>query len=218
MPRKKYNLFLFDLDGTLLDTAPEFHQSLNKLLKSHGLKNKNFTQIRSKVSDGVNALIEMAFNISEAEDGFLNLRESMLETYKKVSLNSKLFPNVAKVLDALAKQNISWGIVTNKPKEFTLPIFENFGWENKTEILVCPDDVNNLRKPDPASLDFAINLSKFSKEKCIYVGDNWRDIEAANNSGIDSILVSYGYVTSEELMKIKPTYKIDDSIELLNFM
>ena len=107
MPRKKYNLFLFDLDGTLLDTAPEFHQSLNKLLKSHGLKNKNFTQVRSKVSDGVNALIEMAFNISETEDGFLNLRESMLETYKKVSLNSKLFPNVAKVLDAF--QN-SYGI------------------------------------------------------------------------------------------------------------
>ena len=115
--QKKYKCFLFDLDGTLLDTAPEFLSCLNSLLNKHNLNEVSDKFVRERVSDGVGRLIEDGFKISSQNAKFETLRSQLLEEYQKNFLISKLFPGVKTVLKRLSEMQIDWMIVTNKPKK-----------------------------------------------------------------------------------------------------
>ena len=216
--QKKYKCFLFDLDGTLLDTAPEFLSCLNELLKKNKKKSVSYDFVRNRVSDGVGRLIQDSFNIDENHSEFEGLRNNLLAEYQKNYLLSKTFPGVDEFLYKLSKSKIDWMIVTNKPKRFSEEICQKFEWHKYANAMVSPEDVNGKRKPDPASLDAALAKTSIKKEQSIYVGDNWRDIEAANNSGIDSALALYGYIDKKDASLLKPTSKINQIKDLISYI
>ena len=214
--QKKYKCFLFDLDGTLLDTAPEFLTCLNALLKKNEKQLVTYDFVRNRVSDGVGRLIQDSFIIDENHSEFEELRNDLLEEYDKNYLLSKTFPGVDELLKELTKNKIDWMIVTNKPKKFSQEICEKFEWQHHAKAIVSPEDVNGKRKPDPESLNAALEKTTIKKEQSIYIGDNWRDIEAADNSGIDSALALYGYINEKNASLLKPTLKINQIEDLIN--
>ena len=214
---KKYKLFLFDLDGTLLDTAREFHLALNEVLKRENKPSQNFEKVRERVSDGAGALVSLGFNIDEQSIYFEEKRNSLLEAYKKVFLESEPFEGVEELISLFEKKRILWGIVTNKPKIFSDQIFKSLGWDKKAKILVCPDDVENLRKPDPASLKYALRELKQLPKDTIYVGDNWRDLEAARNANITPVFAEYGYIKDKKFPLNKNGFNIKNIKEILAF-
>ena len=216
--QKKYKCFLFDLDGTLLDTAPEFLTCLNALLKKNKKKSVTYDFVRNRVSDGVGRLIQDSFIIDENHAEFEGLRNDLLAEYHKNYLLSKTFPGVDGFLYELFKKKIDWMIVTNKPKKFFEEICHKFEWHKYALAMVSPEDVNGKRKPDPASLNAALAKTSIKKEQSIYIGDNWRDIEAANNSGIDSALALYGYIDKKEASFLKPTSKINQIEDLIDYI
>ena len=216
--QKKYKCFLFDLDGTLLDTAPEFLASLNALLKKNQKESVSYDFVRNRVSDGVGRLIQDSFIIDENHSEFEGLRNDLLAEYQKNYLLSETFPGVDEFLYKLSKNKIDWMIVTNKPKRFFEEICQKFEWDKYAIAMVSPEDVNGKRKPDPASLDAALAKTSIKKEQSIYVGDNWRDIEAASNSGIDSALALYGYIDKKGASLLKPTSKINQIKDLIDFI
>ena len=214
--QKKYKCFLFDLDGTLLDTAPEFLTCLNALLKKKEKRLVTYDFVRNRVSDGVGRLIQDSFIIDENHSEFEELRNNLLDEYDKNYLLSKTFPGVDELLKELTKNKIDWMIVTNKPKKFSQEICEKFEWQHHAKAIVSPEDVNGKRKPDPESLNAALTKTTIKKDQSIYIGDNWRDIEAANNSGIDSALALYGYIDQESASLLNPTLKINQIEDLTN--
>ena len=214
--QKKYKCFLFDLDGTLLDTAPEFLTCLNALLKKNEKQLVTYDFVRNRVSDGVGRLIQDSFIIDKNHSEFEELRNELLDEYGKNYLLSKTFPGVDELLKELTKNKIDWMIVTNKPKKFSQEICEKFEWQHHAKAIVSPEDVNGKRKPDPESLNAALEKTTIKKEQSIYIGDNWRDIEAADNSGIDSALALYGYINEENASLLKPTLKINQIEDLIN--
>ena len=215
---KKYTLFLFDLDGTLLDTAREFHIALNEILDKEKRPHKSFENVREKVSDGAGALVSLGFDINEQNVDFENKRNDLLKAYEKVYLNSEPFNGVEEIISSFEKKNIDWGIVTNKPRVFSEQIFKSLGWDKKAKLLVCPDDVENLRKPNPATLLLALKRLKYDASSALYVGDNWRDLEAAKNSEITPIFAEYGYVNPENFPSNENGYNIKCIREILSFI
>ncbi len=216
--QKKYKCLLFDLDGTLLDTAPEFLTCLNALLKKNKKQSVTYDFVRNRVSDGVGRLIQDSFLIDENHYEFEELRNDLLNEYGKNYLLSKTFAGVDEFLDELSRNKIDWMIVTNKPKKFSRKICEKFEWQNHATAIVSPEDVYGKRKPDPASLDAALAKTSIKKDQSIYIGDNWRDIEAANNSGIDSALALYGYIDEKDASLLKPTSRISQIKDLTAYI
>ena len=216
--QKKYKCFVFDLDGTLLDTAPEFLTCLNTLLKKNKKQTVTYDFVRNRVSDGVGRLIQDSFTIDENHSKFEGLRDDLLAEYYKNYLLSKTFPGTDEFLYKLSKNKIDWMIVTNKPKKFFKEICKKFDWHKHATAMVSPEDVNGKRKPDPASLNAALEKTSMKKEQSIYIGDNWRDVEAANNSGIDSALALYGYIDKKDGSLLRPTLKINQIEDLINFI
>tara|TARA_X000001036_G_scaffold347037_1_gene327073 strand:- start:26 stop:691 length:666 start_codon:yes stop_codon:yes gene_type:complete len=215
---KNFNLFLFDLDGTLLDTAREFHIALNEILDKENKPPQSFESVREKVSDGAGALVSLGFNIDEQNKNFEEKRNVLLKAYEKVYLNSESFDGVEEVISYFEKKQINWGIVTNKPRVFSEEIYKSLGWDKKAKILVCPDDVKNLRKPNPASLNFALKALNHDANETVYVGDNWRDLEAAINAKITPIFAQYGYVKTGNYPLNTKGFNIKNIKEILSFI
>ena len=163
-------------------------------------------------------MIQDSFIVDENHPEFEGLRNDLLAEYQKNYLLSKTFPGVDEFLYKLSKNKIDWMIVTNKPKRFFEEICQKFEWHKYAIAMVSPEDVNGKRKPDPASLDAALAKTSIKKEQSIYVGDNWRDIEAANNTGIDSALALYGYIDKKGASLLKPTSKINQIKDLINYI
>ena len=215
---KNFNLFLFDLDGTLLDTAREFHIALNEVLDKENKPSQSFENVREKVSDGASALVSLGFDIDDQNKNFEEKRNILLQAYEKVYLNSEPFDGVEEVISCFEKRQINWGIVTNKPRVYSEEIYKSLGWDKKAKVLVCPEDVKNLRKPNPASLNFALKVLNHGTKETVYVGDNWRDLEAAENAKITPIFAEYGYVKAENYPLNKKGFNIKNIREILSFI
>ena len=215
---KNFNLFLFDLDGTLLDTAREFHIALNEILDKENKPPQSFDNVREKVSDGAGALVSLGFDIEEQNKNFEEKRNILLKAYEKVYLNSETFDGVEEIISYFEEKQVNWGIVTNKPRIYSEGIYKSLGWDKKAKILVCPDDVKNLRKPDPASLNFALNALNHDANETVYVGDNWRDLEAAKKAKITPIFAEYGYVKTGDYPLNTKGFNIKNIREILSFV
>lgn len=213
---KKYEYILFDLDGTLLDTAPQFHNALNILLRKHSKEIVEFEEVRIRVSDGAGSLITLGFGFEQNDQNFEPMRLELLDEYSKTCLESKPFEGIKDVLEKLNLKKIAWGIVTNKPSFFAEKIIKNLKWDQNNVILVCPDHVNNRRKPKPDTIMKAINMKDIDIEHIVYVGDCWKDIDAAKNAGLDSVLVKYGYSNFESIKDVTATIDIEEPKEILN--
>ena len=185
---------LFDLDGTLIDTAPDFAVVVNRLLSAHNQPPLAYEPIRATVSKGARALVTLAFGIKEGEENFESLRQELLSLYSQhLAVKTCLFPGMDTLLNRLEQQHIPWGIVTNKPRLYAEPILKALALDTRCSALVCPDDVTHT-KPDPEPLHLACEKASINPNQCIYVGDHRRDIEAGNNAKMTTIAAAYGYI------------------------
>lgn len=191
---KALKAVLFDLDGTLLDTAPDFVITVNQLLHRHGKPSIAPELIRKSVSQGARALVTLAFSLKEGEAGFEDLRQQLLDTYEQnLSRESSLFPGIFELLQMLEQRGIAWGIATNKPERFTTPLMAATQLPCQPAAVICPDHVTQP-KPHPESLYLACKKIGCQPGEAIYIGDHLRDIECGINAGMNTIAAAYGYI------------------------
>lgn len=185
---------LFDMDGTILDSAPDFIAVSQVLLKRHSLPPVADEKIKNVVSAGAGAMVSAAFNMDATDPRFEVLRLEFLALYlEHCAVYSKLYDGIDKLLLAIEKAGLKWGIVTNKPARFAEQIVKRLGLEERCALLICPDHVAEP-KPSPESLFLAATKLSVAPWNIIYVGDDKRDIEAGNAAGCKTIAVKYGYV------------------------
>jgi phosphoglycolate phosphatase len=208
---------LFDLDGTLVDTAEDFVQVLNEQLEAHGKDKLPAQTVRNTVSDGARALVRLGFGGVPGEDRFESLREELLQRYETlVGNHASLFEGMAEVLDLCEKKNIPWGIITNKPRLYTDLLLDRLDLTKRSAITLCPDDVTKS-KPDPESLLLAADRLSLNNKAMVYVGDHERDIEAGNAASMITVSALYGYIKSHELAKKWPAdHQINHPSELIS--
>ena len=185
---------LFDLDGTLVDTAPDLGHALNRVLDKAGRDPLPQTQMRPYASSGARGLLKLGFGIDESDAGYAELRRQFLDFYAAdIAADSQLFPGISDALHALATQDISWGIVTNKPGWLTDKLLQ--GLEFPTQPLcIIGGDATPYPKPDPANLLLACEQIQYSPQQCLYVGDAQRDITAGQRAGMCTVAATYGYI------------------------
>ena len=193
-PDNGISCVLFDLDGTLVDTAPDMANALNRTLVNHGRQPLAFETIRPSVSLGGVALVKLAFELDEADPELERLREEFLAIYRdNLSRESCLFPGMERVLAGLEEISASWGIVTNKPAWLTNPLMHDLQLDARTCCIVSGDTLEQ-RKPHPAPLLHACELLQCNPGETVYVGDARRDIEAGASAGMTTLVAAYGYI------------------------
>lgn len=210
---------LFDLDGTLLDTASDLGFALNQVLQTQGLPPLPLATIRTIASHGVKGLLKLGFNIDEQHLAYTELREQLLAHYQANLANStQLFPGMAKVLAQLEWQNIPWGIVTNKPSWLTEPLLSQLQLANRAACIVSGDTVPRP-KPAPDPLLYAAKQINCNPSQCLYIGDAERDIIASKAAGMFAILANYGYLGPNDTPSTwGADAEITSPIELLNWL
>lgn len=188
---------LFDLDGTLIDTAPDMIDSLNQLRAEESLPPLPYELARTQVSHGSTGLVRLAFPGVDPER-FERLRGRFLAIYnERVARDTKLFDGAVEVLEALESTHRPWGIVTNKPTFLTTPLLEAIGLGLRAGCVVAGDTLPQ-RKPHPAPLLHAADLLGVAAPACLYVGDAERDIQAARAAQMPVLLASYGYLGPDD--------------------
>ena len=194
----KIKTVLLDLDGTLIDTAPDMANALNKLLKEENLEEMLFEDIRPVVSNGSVALVKLGFGDDIEAETLKRLKTRYLEIYQQhLCEDSALFAGMDKLINYIEQQNMNWGVVTNKPGWLTEPLMEQIGLLDRAACIVSGDTTEN-RKPHPQPMYHACLAAGSKPFECIYVGDHRRDIEAGNNAGMQTIVALYGYIDSTE--------------------
>jgi N-acetyl-D-muramate 6-phosphate phosphatase len=189
---------LFDLDGTLADTAPDLANALNAIRLKHGLAKLPLELISPTVSLGGNAMIKLAFDLEEGESGFDEIRDQFLNHYlENIATETRLFDGMEKVLDSLEDNNKTWGIVTNKSGWLTMPLLEALSLDNRAACIVSGDTLEQ-RKPHPAPILHACELMQSKPASTIYIGDAQRDIEAGRRAGTKTLIALYGYIDNDE--------------------
>ena len=182
---------LFDLDGTFADTAPDLAAALNRLLVDEGLEPLPVERVRPFASAGARGLVHVGFGVKPGDVEYAALREAFLEFYReRTCVETRLFPGIRELIDELKKRGIAWGIVTNKALRFTERVLAAL--ELEPDCVVCGDSTPHL-KPHPAPLLLAAEQLKLAPARCIYVGDDLRDIQAARAAGMRPIAVQWGY-------------------------
>ena len=187
---------LFDLDGTLVDTAPDLAHALNLQLERHGKQPLPYSNIRPFASHGSRGLVELGFGITPKDENFVAMRDEYLSIYDTVfTRNPVLLLGIAELLQAIENKGFKWGIVTNKPRRFTIGLIESMGLnlENRAACVVCGDDAPQP-KPSPATLLMACEQVGIAPKNCMYVGDAERDIQAGKAAGMQTVVALFGYI------------------------
>ncbi len=189
---------LFDLDGTLIDTAPDFIRIVRKLCAEDGIPEPSAAQIRSQVSEGARAMVRLIHpELPLADPALLTYRQRFLDEYaQQIAVDTVLFDGMAALLDSLEQRHIAWGIVTNKPRYLSERLLIALGLQQRCAVLVCPEDVQHA-KPDPEPMFLAANQLGIAADQIIYVGDHPRDIDAGRAAQMPTILAAYGYLPPE---------------------
>ena len=187
------NCVLFDLDGTLADTAPDLVDALNAVLVGARRQPVTLEHGRWWVAGGSVRLIQKGFNLSLNQALASPLRQQLLDYYQEhLCQRTRLFPGIEKLLNELDRQMMPWGIVTNKPARFTEPLVKALGLHDRAVSIVSGDTVSRP-KPDPLPLLHACNESGVAANRTVYVGDDLRDIVAGKASGMATAAVTWGY-------------------------
>jgi N-acetyl-D-muramate 6-phosphate phosphatase len=188
---------LFDLDGTVLDTAPDMVGALNRLREEHSLAPLPFDAVRSTVSHGAARVVKTGF--PDADDASsLALQQRFLQIYRgALSHETRLFAGMDEVLEELASWGMKSGIVTNKPAWLTEPLLAELGLSTRFACVVSGDSLAE-RKPHPLPLQHAAALAGVRPDECIYVGDAQRDVQAAHAAAMPALVANYGYLRIDE--------------------
>lgn len=211
----KYEAILFDLDGTLLDTALDLADATNYVLKKHNVAHISDAQAKKYASDGMRALLKSGIDEEKWDQyDFEEMRLEFLEYYNThINVRTVFFKDMDKLLNALNQNNIKVGIVTSKPDHLANLLLRKFKEFNFiSEIVGC--DLLTKSKPDPAPLLYTCNKLNVDPKKCVYIGDHIRDIEAGKNANMDTILAKWGYIKEDDLHSFKATYIAEDVAHL----
>ena len=189
---------LFDLDGTLIDTAPEFVAIGLQLRQAAGLPAIAPDTIRSSVSDGAIGMVATALGMTTTDPAFEQWRQRFLNDYEKgLGQHSEPYPGLLALISTLASVGTKWGVVTNKLSRFAHPLMEKMAFNPAADIIITPDDVTHP-KPHPESLLLACNRLNCPPDRTVFIGDHRRDIEAGNAAGCATIAAAYGYLADGE--------------------
>lgn len=185
---------LFDLDGTLADTAPDLIGTLNRLLTEEGRAPLPCAALRRHVSGGTRALIGQGFGLTPDDPGYAILAERFLGLYERhVCDESQLFPGIPELLDTLEQTGIRWGIVTNKGQRFTEPLVRQLGLAARAACVISGDSAARA-KPHPDPLLLACAQAAVAPQHSLYLGDDLRDIQAGHAAGMLAVVAAYGYL------------------------
>lgn len=189
---------LFDLDGTLVDTAPDLGGALNRLRAQHGLAALPADLIRPQASHGARGLLKIGFDLDPDHPRFDALRNALLDHYARdLCRDSQLFPGIADLLVTLEARGLRWGVVTNKPARFTDPLMARLGLTPRAAAIVSGDTCAEP-KPHPAPMLEAARRAGVAPADCLYLGDAERDIEAARNAGMPALVAGWGYLDASD--------------------
>lgn len=186
---------LFDLDGTLVDTAPDLAYALNLQRERHGLPFLPEATIRPYASHGSRGLLEIGFGLLPDHAEFEQMRTEYLELYTQVMTRQpQLFDGMAEVLQEIEQRGLRWGIVTNKPRRFTLPMITHMALDSRAGAVISGDDAPQP-KPSPQTLLLACERMQLDPEQVVYVGDAERDVQAGNAAGMTTLVALFGYLS-----------------------
>jgi N-acetyl-D-muramate 6-phosphate phosphatase len=210
---------LFDLDGTLADTALDLGHALNRQRIARGLSALPIALIRTEASAGARGLLGLGFSIKPGDSGYDAMRAEFLDFYAEhLCRETSLFPGIAELLDQLDDRQLPWGIVTNKPARFTIPLMQELGLSQRAACVISGGDTTHS-KPHPEPLLTASSAMAISPDECIYLGDDIRDVQASLAAGMEPVIAKYGYLGS-----VSPPeswgarYLIDQPQELLGYL
>ncbi len=189
---------LFDLDGTFADTAPDLAHALNHALTRHGRSPLALARIRPWVSHGAQALIRGGFDLGPEDAGFAPRRQALLDYYRRnICRDTRLFDGMQELLSALNRRGVCWGIVTNKPAYLTDPLMQALGQAARAACIVSGDTTAHS-KPHPEPILHACREAGAAPERCLYVGDAQRDIEAGKAAGARTLVAAFGYIAADD--------------------
>ncbi len=210
---------LFDLDGTLADTALDLGYALNRQRIARGLSALPIALIRTEASAGARGLLGLGFSIKPGDSGYDAMRAEFLDFYAEhLCRETSLFPGIAELLDQLDGRQLPWGIVTNKPACFTIPLMQELGLSQRAVCVVSGGDTTHS-KPHPEPLLAASNAMAIAPDECIYLGDDIRDVQASLAAGMEPVIARYGYLGSASPPESwGARYLIDQPQELLGYL
>jgi N-acetyl-D-muramate 6-phosphate phosphatase len=186
---------LFDLDGTLVDTAPDLGYALNLQRERHGLDFLPEEAIRPYASHGSRGLLEVGFGLLPTDDSFEAMRTEYLDLYTQVMTRQPLlFEGMEETLQAIEQRGLRWGIVTNKPRRFTQPMVAYMGLNSRAAAVISGDDAPQP-KPSPQTLLLACERMKINPQTVLYIGDAERDVQAGNAAGMKTLVALFGYLS-----------------------
>ena len=189
---------LFDLDGTLIDSAPDLAGAANDLRAQRGLEALPYEALRPMVGAGARGMVGVAFGLRPGEDGFEPLRDAFLARYAERMLDStRVFEAVEPVLRTLSAAGVPWGIVTNKVTRYAEPVVRGLGLDARAGVLIAGDTTAHA-KPHPAPLLEAARRLGREAARCVYVGDDLRDMQAGRAAGMATLAAGWGYLGQGE--------------------
>ncbi|WP_026097114.1 phosphoglycolate phosphatase [Ideonella sp. B508-1] len=210
---------LFDLDGTLIDSAPDLAGALNRLRQQRGMDPLPYSALRPLVGSGARGMVGAGFNLQPGAEGFDELKDAFLAEYQGHLLDqTRVFEQSAWLLEALASRGLPWGIVTNKSTRYAEPVVQGLGLAQHSAVLVCGDTTPHA-KPHPAPLLEAASRLRVAASDCVYVGDDLRDVQAGRAAGMRTVAVTWGYLgVGEAVHDWGADQVIETPQELLNWL
>jgi 2-phosphoglycolate phosphatase len=185
---------LFDLDGTLIDSAPDLAGAGNELREARGLPPLPYEAFRPMVGSGARGMVGIALQLAPAHEDFPAARDDFLRRYEaRMTRDTRVFDEIPPLLDRLERQGIPWGIVTNKATRFAEPVVRAMGLHSRSAALVCGDTTPHA-KPHPAPLLEAASRLGVGPTECIYVGDDLRDVQAGRAASMGTVVAAWGYL------------------------
>ncbi len=210
---------LFDLDGTFADTAPDLAAALNHTRSTRHLPPLPLEVLRPQSSHGSRGLLKTGFDIEPGHPDYDTLRDIFLDYYaRNICVHTQLFGDTAKLVAELEQRGIKWGIVTNKPHRFTVPLMQALGYADRADCLISGDSCSQA-KPHPEPMLKACQIIGVTPVQCLYLGDDLRDMQAANAAGMRGIIAKYGYVSEDvSVENWKAHGSIDSPSHLLRYI
>jgi N-acetyl-D-muramate 6-phosphate phosphatase len=200
---------LFDLDGTVVDSVHDLAGTANDLREMRGLAPLPVAQLRPWVGSGASGMLQHALGITPLSPGFQALRDQFLNHYlSRATRNTHVFDEIKPILQQLTERAVPWGIVTNKATRYTDPIIDELGLRKVIAVLICGDTMPRA-KPHPDPLLEAARRIGMAPAECVYIGDDLRDIQAAQAAGMMSVAATWGYLGGGEVQDWGADHIID---------
>jgi len=209
---------LFDLDGTLADTAPDLTYALNRVRAARGLPPLPLAATRPVASQGARGLIGAGFSIHPGDPGYDQLRDEFLAVYAdNLCRETRLFAGIPELLDRLEARALPWGVVTNKAERFTFPLLDLLKVRSRSACVIGGDTTGKI-KPHPEPLLAASRAIGLAPQSCIYVGDDRRDVEAGQAAGMKTAIAKWGYLNGQDPENWNADHMIEEPRDLLRFL